>query len=265
MNILDKIKNTMECVRVSMNLDDPQQICGFCDLYHTNGEHCPLKWDNGHCPAPKRHVYVKTTVVGKKKDFFHAHSNDILLTVLFSVWNYAEDMVASLEGAADFLDDLRHEADNTPLEHAPDAETIGLDNTYNDMIKKAWQYLMDFQNKQRTTEKYWWLKPQRAVFMSVTSFKEEDSNETQPQDAVPYEIRMKYIIKNYIALKAKYADLCAKHKELLKTNKEAKKVVTTVERLTSENEKLRNNIGKLRENFLQLSESLHLTDEEPPT
>ena len=272
MNIIDSITKGMESVSTEGIVPQGCLLCEFCDLYQTDKKICSIHRTVESCPAGKNSVLIRATVLGTKTDFHYAYCKALNTSVLLSVWNYTTELVKSPEGAVQFLTDLKNFKEQKQMEYTPTPEILNLGIGFADEVQRTWKIMMAYQVQKRTVKKGWWIDINRGYIHYLenpygNNVQKVVKDHARPQDCLPYEVRMKYIIKEFIALKEKYSTLHeatdrvrAENKTLKGYRVENTNLKASNEKLKKENSRLRDEIANIKKALKQLSKIGMLPD-----
>lgn len=252
MNIIDSITKGMESVSTEGFVPQGCLLCEFCDLYQTDRKKCLMHKTVESCPAGKKRILIRATVLGTKTDFIHAYCQALNTAVLLSIWNYTKDFIKTPEGAVSFLMELENEQQKATMQFTPTTEMLQLGSGFADEVKRAWHIMMAYQLQKRAVNKNWWAARGKGDYTHVENpyggnVEKMVKDHARPQDALPYEVRMKYIIKEFIVFKEKYAALYEATEKVRAENKALKAEKTAFQELKKTNEKLRKENIQLRE------------------
>ena len=274
MNIIESITNGMEKVSVIGVVPEKCLLCEFCDLYQADKRKCAVHQTIENCPAGKNNILIKATVLGTKTNFHYAYCKALNSAVLLSVWNYTTELVTTPDGSVKFLTDLKNAKEQKPMEHTPTPEMLNLGIGFADEVQRTWKIMMAYQLQKRTVKKDWWVNENKGYVHYLenpygNNIQKVVKDHVRPQDCLPYETRMRYIIKEFIALKEKYSILHeatdrarAENKTLKGFKVENINLKASNEKLKKENIRLREEMANIKKTLKQLSKMGTLTEEQ---
>ena len=252
MNIIDSITKGMESVSTEGIIPQGCLLCEFCDLYQADKKTCSIHKTVESCPAGKNSILVKATVLGTKTDFHYAYCKALNTSVLLSIWNYTSELVTTQEGSVKFMTDLTNAKQQKPMEHTPTPDILNLGIGFADEVQRTWKIMMAYQLQKRAVKKDWWTIVNKGHIHYLenpygNNIQKVVKDHARPQDSLPYEVRMKYIIREFVALKEKYSTLHEATDRVRAENKALKAERTALQELKKTNEKLRKENIQLRE------------------
>ena len=261
MSIIDSITKGMESVSTEGIIPQGCLLCEFCDLYQADKKICAIHKTVDSCPAGKNSILVKATVLGTKTDFHYAYCKALNTSVLLSIWNYTSDLVTTQEGSVKFMTDLMNAKEKKPMEHTPTPDMLNLGTGFADEVQRTWKIMMAYQLQKRAVKKDWWTIVNKGHIHYLenpygNNVPKVVKDHARPQDALPYEVRMKYIIKEFIALKEKYSILHEATDRVRAENKTLKGYRVENTNLKASNEKLKKENSRLRDEMANIKKAL---------
>lgn len=261
MSNIDSITKGMESVSTEGIIPQGCLLCEFCDLYQADKKTCAIHKTVDSCPAGKNSILVKATVLGTKTDFHYAYCKALNTSVLLSIWNYTSDLVTTQEGSVKFMTDLMNAKEKKPMEHTPTPDMLNLGIGFADEVQRTWKIMMAYQLQKRAVKKDWWTIVNKGHIHYLenpygNNVPKVVKDHARPQDALPYEVRMKYIIKEFIALKEKYSILHEATDRVRAENKTLKGYRVENTNLKASNEKLKKENSRLRDEMANIKKAL---------
>ena len=159
------------------------------------------------------------------------------------------------------MTDLMNAKEKKPMEHTPTPDMLNLGTGFADEVQRTWKIMMAYQLQKRAVKKNWWTIVNKGHIHYLenpygNNVPKVVKDHARPQDALPYEVRMKYIIKEFIALKEKYSILHEATDRVRAENKTLKGYRVENTNLKASNEKLKKENSRLRDEMANIKKAL---------
>ena len=217
MTVSENITKGMEVISAKEQVPENCLLCGFCDLYRSDKQKCSAKSIFRSCPAGKGNIVVRAKLLGSRIEFHHAYCRALNASVLIALWNYTQEHIDTLEGAADYLCDMENCRKGEMLQHTPSVEYLRLGAGFQTEVERGWKCLLTYQIQKRTIDNKWWAHKPDGLQHATNTFGNPKAKvapeELRPQDEIPRNRLIHYIVKDYRRMYNNYDVILTKGKE----------------------------------------------------